>query len=450
MAALVPPQWRFGKTYRRTKRLIADGMSWDEPGIERWQTERLRQIIAHAFDHVPAYHLLYTENRVSPRDFQHRSDIDHFPFVTKEMIRDNLKDFTSRSVPTKRLLYRTTGGSTGIPFGFNLTEEDVERELAFMHSAWEEVGWRIKGTSVILRGAFVGSADKFWKYDPPLHELHLSTYHLTESTYDAYRQKILEWNPDYLQAYPSAATLFADLIRTHNDEATFAFRLLLLGSENLYPWQVGQLQKAFPSARIFGWYGHAEQVLFAPLCPSGSSLHLHPQYGYGEILGPTDAPVALGDRGELIGSSFWNLATPFIRYRTRDIAIRGPQRCESCGRPVQILERIEGRLQEFIQTGTGRLISMTQINMHSDVFDNVRQFQFHQNEAGKVTFRIVRKPSYTDDDTARIRRELEAKLGNDMQLTIEFVGQISPLPSGKVGFLHQELSLAHGDHGRRS
>ena len=36
--------------------------------------------------------------------------------------------------------------------------------------------------------------------------------------------------------------------------------------------------------------------------------------------------------------------------------------CRACGRPYQIWDRIEGRLQEFIVTRGGRWISMTAIN----------------------------------------------------------------------------------------
>ncbi len=45
----------------------------------------------------------------------------------------------------------------------------------------------------------------------------------------------------------------------------------------------------------------------------------------------------------------------------------------------------------MVVTKNGRYISMTAINMHDDVFDNLRQFQFHQDKIGEVTFNYVPK-----------------------------------------------------------
>jgi len=42
----------------------------------------------------------------------------NLPFVTKELIRDNLDDFTSREFDKKSLRYMTTGDPLEIPFGF--------------------------------------------------------------------------------------------------------------------------------------------------------------------------------------------------------------------------------------------------------------------------------------------------------------------------------------------
>jgi phenylacetate-CoA ligase len=279
--------------------------------------------------------------------------------------------------------------------------------------------------------------------------LLLSAYFLVRESYSAYRDLLVSRRPQHLQAYPSTAAILADLVREHGDYNSIQFDLLLLGSENLYPWQAERIRCSFPSARVFSWYGHAEQVLFAPMCAGSESLHLHPAYGIGEVLDSSGNSVPPRESGELVGTSLWNLATPFIRYRTMDYATVGADSCNSCGRPFQLLDRIDGRLQEMILTGRGRYLSMTQINMHSDVFDNIKQFQFHQSQRGVITFRAVKKATFSDGDIPRIRYELEKKLGDDMELCIEFVERIEPNPSGKFRFLQQDLALNHGDNAIR-
>jgi phenylacetate-CoA ligase len=446
--SLLPAKLRMERGYRDAKKFIYQSQHWQNKEIELYQFNKLKEIITYAFYNVPGYHQLFREAHVSPEDFRQLADIRNFPFTTKELLRDNLDDFTSRAIPRWKLLYRTTGGSTGIPFGFYLIEEDVVRELAFLHSAWERVGWKFGDRSAVLRGAYVGSEEKFWQYDPFLREMHFSSYYLNQRTYQKYKKKLLSTRIRHLQAYPSAAALFSDLVISNGDEGKLPFRLLLLGSENLYDWQKEKIAKAFPESKIFSWYGHAEQVLFAPMCEHSEHFHLDPFYGFAEILDQDNRETAEGQIGELVGTSLWNKATPFIRYRTMDLAKKGAYGCEKCGRQYQLLSSIEGRLQELVVTKTGRYISMTAINMHSDIFDHVKQFQFHQREMGKVVFKIVRGTGYTEKDSQKIYAELTKKLGNDMELELAFVDSIEKPKSGKFRFLIQEIPTMQGNDAR--
>jgi phenylacetate-CoA ligase len=443
--SLLPANLRFGSHYWQIRTFIRAAEAWQSDDLAKWQLERLRSIVHDAYETVSGYRQLYGEAGIRPDDVRSTADLRHLPFVTKELIRDNLKDFTSRAVAGWKRLYRTTAGSTGIPFGFWLRQEDVEREFAFIHTAWERAGWRLGDRSAVLRGAFIGTREKFWDIDPHLNNVLFSTYFLTPDTYPHYRERMVAMGVVHLQAYPSAAYYLSTLVREAEGPAPPPFRLLLVGSENLYDWQREEISRSFPQSRIFSWYGHAEQVLFAPECEHVAKPHLHPLYGIAEILSSGGQEVAEGETGELVGTSLWNRATPFIRYRTMDMAEKGPDMCQSCGRAHQLLNRVHGRLQEVIVTGRGRYISMTAINMHSDVFDAVRQFQFHQSEPGIVEFRIVPRAGFDEQEESRIRRELEAKLGDDCRLVIRRVEQIETPRSGKYRFLVQELPVAFGD-----
>jgi len=113
----------------------------------------------------------------------------------------------------------------------------------------------------------------------------------------------------------------------------------------------------------------------------------------------------------------------------------------SCGRKLPLVKRIEGRLQELIVAENGNLISMAAINMHSDVFDNVEQFRFYQDTPGEVTFRLIKKNSYTEYDTAHILQELQRKMKNQVDIKIDFVEEIPRTGRGKYTFLVQKLPI---------
>jgi phenylacetate-CoA ligase len=107
-----------------------------------------------------------------------------------------------------------------------------------------------------------------------------------------------------------------------------------------------------------------------------------------------------------------------------------------------MLERIVGRSHEIIITATGRHISMTAINMHDDLFDALRQFQFYQEELGRVVLRYVPKRPLSDRVGRTIHDRLMTKLGGDVELTLVAVDEIPRTHAGKLCFLDQRLPMA--------
>ena len=84
---------------------------------------------------------------------------------------------------------------------------------------------------------------------------------------DTYEDYIKNFKKDfkYLHAYPSSAFIFADLIIENDDCGRFPFEIILLGSENIYNFQIEKIKKAFPLSKINHWYGHSEQAILAQM-----------------------------------------------------------------------------------------------------------------------------------------------------------------------------------------
>ncbi len=443
VAGIVPPPWRQRPDYRHWRRFLDGAQRWAPEQIEAWQVERLREIVRWAIANTDGYRELYAQAGIQADDLRSTRDVRHLPFTTKELFRDNLKAFTHRSMAGR---YVTTGGSTGIPFGFYEAPETGRLENAFMQTGWSWTGWRLGRPSAVLRGAFVGTEQDFQQFDPYHRELFLSSYFLTAKNVGAYLEAIRARGIRVLQAYPSSLNLLCDLIRDGGLDGRLELDVIFLGSENVYPWQLEKAEKIFPRARLFAWYGHCEKAVLAPWCEKSRRFHVWPYYGLGEVVRPDGAACDEGDEGEIIGTSFHQRITPFIRYRTLDRAVRGPAGCPDCGRAFLTLTQIAGRAHEVIVTRGGRYISMTAINMHDDIFDPVRQFQFLQEQPGQVIFQFVPKDGrLSEAAAARIRQGLEAKLGPDVELGLRAVESIPRTRTGKFRFLDQRLPIQYGD-----
>lgn len=444
LLAVVPPEVRQPRFYRQWRSFLDEAQRWPAERIRGWQLEQLRQIVDLAINKTEGYRELYKKVGLSSaRDLRDLNDLRRLPFTSKQLFRDNLAAFT---VPGPRGRYVTTGGSTGIPFGFHETFQMSSLENAFMQTGWSWTGWKLGMPSAVLRGGYVGSKDDVSCWDPFSRELALSSYFLTADSLPRYISEIERRGLRVLQAYPSSMNLLCDLIRERKLGGKLSFEIVFLGSENVYPWQLEKFRVMFPQTRFFAWYGHCEKAVLAPWCESTTRFHAWPFYGMTEVLTESGDEVSEGVEGEIVGTSFHQVLTPFIRYRTMDHAEKGPARCEHCGRAFPILNRIVGRAHEVIVTKSGRYISMTAINMHDDIFDGLRQFQFLQETPGKVTFRYVPKESkLATSEQQKINSGLKAKLGEDMVMELERVDEIPRTKSGKYRFLDQRMEIRYGD-----
>lgn len=437
----IPNEIRLGKRYSRLKNFLKNAQWWTKDKIENWQTEHLREVITNAYLNVPGYFELCQAKRIKPEDLRTKKDIIFFPFMDKKVIRDNLKDFTTRTIPKRRMVYSSTGGSTGIPLFFYKTASCHGVENAFMHTQWAWIGWKPWMKCAVLKGGFVGSSKNFWKYRYDMNAIVLSSHYLSSKTYESYIEKIEKISPQYLRAYPSNCERLASLLIEHGDIGRINFKFILLSSENIYDWQKKRIEEAFPKSRIFSWYGHGEMTVLAPWCESDQAYHSWPFYGILEMLDTNDKEVEFGEIGEIIGTSFWNLGTPFIRYRTMDYARKISHSCPKCGRNFVVFNDLQGRKQEMAISKSGRLISIASLSLLSPHMQKVKQFQFHQNEIGIISLNIIPKTGFQKCDMKEIETAANARLGKDFIFKINIVDFIKSELNGKFKFMDQELDI---------
>jgi len=413
---------------------------WSRDEIEAYQLDQLRQIVTHAYQNAPGYRSLYQEAGVHPDQIRTLDDLRRFPCVEKEMFRDHLETL---SVPIDGRTYVTTGGSTGIPCGMYRDPVSFAKELASKAHQYHRIGWREGGRQIVFRGLSIPTDDHM-EFVPGFNELRCSSYHFGTEWMETYRQAAWDYRPAWLRCYPSSGYVFARYL----SDTGLSFPQLkgiLCSSEHLYDFQKKLLRNVF-HCRIFSHYGHYEMAVLAGFCEYEDAYHVLPYYGYAELLQPNGQPVTQpGQVGEIVGTSFIMYATPFIRYRTQDLAVFRGWGCAACGRPYQIWERIEGRLQELLVTQTGRYISTSMLNMHDDFYDHLKQFQFHQRRLGELTFRYVPKHTLTQDAVDDMKAKLTLKLGSDVSLITEEVSEIPMTPRGKHRLLIQDIPLRFDD-----
>lgn len=430
------------KYYCQWIKFLKSTEKWNLEKIKEYQFKNLKTIITYAYKNTSGYRKLFDQSGVCPKDLKTIDDIQKFPFVTKEEIRDNLEGFSTK---LKSREYITTGGSTGIPFGFYRDPVSFARELASKAYQYYRIGWKEGVRQMVFRGLPIETADHT-QFFPEFNELRCSSYYFIPEQMEIYRQKAWEYRPDFIKCYSSSGYLFAKYLK-ESGKSFPKIKGVLCASENLYDFQKDLLSEVF-KCRIFSHYGHYELAVMAGFCENEDTYHVLPYYGYAELINKNGELVTKpGETGEIIATSFIMKGTPFIRYRTRDFAVLKDFSCQSCGRPYQVWDHIEGRLQEFIVTKSGRYISMTAMNMHDNIFDKIRQFQYYQDKKGKLEFHFIskEKEELSVRELQAIKCQLLKKLGSDVDLSFEKVSIIPLTSRGKLRFLLQKLELKYGD-----
>ncbi len=438
----LPSELYFPRKYRFWAKFLDESEYWSPQQLLNYQVKKLQVILRLCAQQVPYYRSLFRAIGFDPDSFQNIAQLQRLPLLDRETVQSQSEDFLAQGTPPRRTRTHSTGGTMGHPMSFRTVRGMGWREQAFMFHLWKRVGFRASNLRAMLRGRVIKN-QRHWEYDPYERAYVFSNFHMTPENVAAYAKVMEQKHLTFLHSYPSAVT---DFVRHLQDMEISPprFQAVLLSSENMYPGQ-RELIENFFQCRSFSWYGHTENLAMGGECEYTTDYHMVPQYGYLEIIKEDGAPATReGEIGEIVGTTLDNTAMPLLRYRTGDWAVVGPEKCR-CGRSCVLLKEILGRWrQEMLLGKNNNLISMAAVNMHSSVFEHVRQFQFHQTQRGQATLRIVRKPEYTEFDSKNLLAALQEKIGDSLTVELAFVEQIPLTQRGKYRFIVQEVDVPAG------
>ena len=149
----------------------------------------------------------------------------------------------------------------------------------------------------------------------------------------------------------------------------------------------------------------------------------------------------------MVGTSFWSEGTPFIRYRTGDLAERGQIGCARCNRQFEILTRIEGRKQDYVVTTDGGYVTLTALifAQHFHAFGSIINMQLYQDRVGEVLVKVVPTSAFSDQDINEIKTTMEGAVGGRLSVRVQIVDEIPRTQRGKYRFLEQKLDIKYGE-----
>jgi phenylacetate-CoA ligase len=409
---------------------------WREP---EWLAERqlraLRAQLAHAASTVPFYRKRWAECGFDPSALARLEDLARLPLVRREDIQRDAESFLSERGDRRQWRSSRTSGSTGKPLVSWFDPDGwAQAKLAIKLRRLLASGWR-PGQALVVVEALdrEAIADHERLYALPGERWlgarrYLSVFEAPERHLASYRA----WRPAWIYAPPS---YLAALAAHWHEELRRAvpLRALMTSAEWMHPWLRERLRAAF-GVPVLDVYGSTEFKEIAWQCAAGGDYHVNAESVVVEIVGGDGLACPAGEWGEIVVSSLHNRAMPLVRYATGDRGRLLPGRCR-CGRGLPLMDRVEGRLVEYLTLPGARSLSPYELTSMIELQPGVLQYRVVQTAPERLDVAVV-----LGDGAAAaldgVRDAVQRRVGPAVTVEVRRVASIPRDPSGKHRCVH--------------
>lgn len=431
---------RRSPAFRRILAELEKTERWSSAELEALQAQRLQAMIRHAYENVPYYRRIFDQRRLTPTDIQTPTDLYKLPLLTKQAVRRFADELRARNVPRHQFRIGRTGGSTGIPLKLLLDRNCIlfDHVLVHRHRSW--AGYHPGDRIVILRGYTLVSANeahaRYWRFDWGENKIYLSGFHLSADVMSVYVEKLREWEPKFIAAYPSSLFTLARFMQYQG--VRIPVQAIFTSSEVLTEFERNVIQDRF-QCRVWDLYGSGERLAVTQQCEHGR-YHQNVECGVLQVDSPLGQAARFGQKGALVLTGLMNFSMPLIRYVIGDVGSLVDGKC-SCGREMPLAGPVEGRKDDVIVTAEGRLMPRAGLDQIHEFVQNIERCQLVQRKIGEVTVRVQPRSGFSEADSTELVRQLRKRLGSGTAIEIEPVEKLELTPTGKQRFIVSEVDV---------
>ena len=401
-----------------------------QPGkIEEIQFLKLKEITCYANEHCPFYKKRFAEHGFLPEKLSSFDDLTKLPILTKDDIRENLKQIISDQYTIENLMYKRTGGSTSVPLALYMDYQaaDLKAAATVRHNRW--AGYD-RGDKL---AAIWGDTERKYSVREKLYNflnsrtIYLDTLIMTERYILKFIEKARRYKPKIMMGHAHSLYAFACFIEEHGI-TDLGIKGIISTAEILYDRERAKIESVIGKI-LFNRYGCEELSIIASECERHDGLHINAEGLYVEVIGGDETTP-----GKLIITDLWNRGMPFIRYEIGDMATTKTGAC-ACGRGLPRLNKIYGRTADLLYTPDGRTISgISVLDTFTIHVPGIKQVQIIQNKLNELDFKIVKSDDFSEESLRILGEKIPLYFGPSMLYSIQFVDNIPLTARGKYRF----------------
>jgi len=317
--------------------------------LEALQLKRLRQVTARLYHNVGFYKKAFDKAGVTPEGIKTLDDLKHFPFTTKQDLRDNYP-FGLFAAPMSNVVrLHASSGTTGASTVVGYTQRDIDIWSELMARCFTAAG--LTKNDVIHNaygyGLFTGGLGAHYGAE----KIGASVIPVSGGNTRRQITILQDFQPSAICCTPSYALNLAEQARAMDvDLRALPLRAGIFGAE---PWSEkmrAEIEKALVLS-AFNIYGLSEIMgpgVAMECAEVRDGMHIFEDHFLAEIINPeTGEVLPAGEEGELVFTTLTKEAFPLVRYRTRDITRLIPEPCR-CGRTHIRMARVMGRSDDML------------------------------------------------------------------------------------------------------
>jgi phenylacetate-CoA ligase len=436
---------RLGPAFEKYQREYIERESWSSDRFHNYMEDCLRNQLRHAFQNVAYYHHKFQEYGIAERDIVkfRIDDLPRFPLLEKPLLRTNPELLLTRHAAKHPPSCFQTSGTTGTPLRLYWDLECHQHNIAVRAARsfrWAGVGYR--EPRAVVAGRVIldpkRNSAPFWRFNVWEKQLYLSAFHILPQNMPDYVAALNKYRPVTLTGFPAALSFLAKAIEDAGLRPPKP-RAIVTTSEALRPEMREIIERVF-EAKAYEEYGSVENCVLATECEHGR-MHVHPDFGFVELLRPDRTAAGPGETGEMVVTGFANTSQILIRYRIGDLAQWSAKPCP-CGRTLfPVLEAVVGRQEDVLLFPDGR--GMMRCEFLFKDLPGVAEAQVVQESLTHLVINIVPSVQYGGSEADMIRTRMRSRygLGPDYQIEVRRLEKIPRERNGKFRPVVSHLNI---------
>jgi phenylacetate-CoA ligase len=435
---IVIPMWaRWERSpYLKHLKYLKESQYYPEERVREIQWSRIKRLLNHAYKNTRLYNEIFDEAGIHPNDIRSFEDYDHVPILKKEDVIRRSEDLIAPNV--EKYIPFLTSGSTGKPLkGWRDKEcSEFKRACGRRSELW--AGYELGERIYCLYGNPEKELEGLRRFKALVRRKMLTRteildlLNLTDEAMVNFVSKMRVKPPSLLWGHAHALFQLASFMEKQELDGVRPKGMYSAGMI-LHDYEREKVEEVF-DCKLQDRYGTEELGLLAAECKSQEGLHVNTDAHFIEFIGRGGERVTSGERGNVVVTDLTNYVMPFIRYDLEDIAIPSARRC-SCGRTQPLIEKVEGRVADFLISPDGRLVSGISLTDHfAGQIPGVSQMQIVQEKLDFLRIRVVRDQFFDESSRQSVSKLIHEFFGERMKFEFEFVQEIPREPSGKYRF----------------